>query len=100
MRLERASAPECPKCGCNATSLVRAGESFGRAWARFKCDFCAAEFAIGRPPLDDAPLEGVPYVSVRCPKCDSNDCPVTSTRKPRRFHKCRGCGLNFLSVES
>lgn len=93
-------APECPACGCNATRIVAGGEQFGRAWARFECDFCRRAFTIGRSPATDEVVNGVVYHPVRCPKCKSKDCPVHTSRGVKRYHRCRNCGQQFKSVEA
>lgn len=46
----------------------------------------------------------VMYIRVRCPECESTECPVYSTDPIAgdlrvRHHKCRGCGATFKSVE-
>ncbi len=45
------------------------------------------------------PTRVVPYTPVRCPECDSTECPVYKTKKPDRYHKCRNCGESFKSKE-
>lgn len=99
MQLERVQSPECPRCSCNATSLVGAGETHGRAWARFACDFCDAEFSIGSVPRESKTVNGVVWKKIRCPRCNSNRCPVKTTRGVKRYHKCENCGQNFKSLE-
>jgi len=100
MRLIRATAPECPHCGCNATQLVGAGERFGRPWAKFGCVFCRREFGIGTVPADPEVVNGVIFRPVRCPKCDSKNCIVTRTAGQMRLHACRNCGQRFKSIEA
>ena len=42
----------------------------------------------------------VRYVRIRCPKCNSTNCPVYSSRDlPIRRHKCADCGHTFKSIE-
>jgi phage FluMu protein Com len=97
--LIKSSCPECPACGCNATTLIGAGEKHGRPWAKFRCDFCACQFGFGRNPDKPRLVNGVTYRKLRCPSCDSKNTTTTSTRQPVRFHKCNNCGQNFKSVE-
>lgn len=105
--LEKVQSVDCPHCGCNATKLIGAGENAGRPWARFECDFCNAQFALGRFPAENQVVNGVVYQPVRCPKCKCKDCPVTSSPTPirdrilrKRYHKCKNCGQQFKSVEN
>jgi hypothetical protein len=39
------------------------------------------------------------YELIRCPRCKSTKAPVTCTKLPIRYHKCRACGLNFKSID-
>lgn len=42
----------------------------------------------------------VRYVRPRCPKCNSPNVPVYSSRDlPIRYHKCADCGHTFKSIE-
>ncbi len=43
--------------------------------------------------------EAVIWHVIRCPGCGSYLCPVHTTRRPIRYHKCSSCGANFKSVE-
>lgn len=97
VQLSRASGPDCPKCGCNQVELVRAGELAGRPWAMYACGHCADTFRIGAPPPEG---RTVVYNPVRCPACNSKDCPVHTTRRRTRYHKCRDCGASFKSQEA
>lgn len=99
MRLDKVQSPECRKCGCNATHLVRVGQRFGDPWARFQCDHCGHEFTIGREP--DGEVAGVPYNTVhcRCPVCNAVNPTVTSSPRPIRRHACQNCGATFKSFE-
>ena len=36
---------------------------------------------------------------VKCPECGGSNCPVHTTRKPIRYHKCTDCGCLFKSIE-
>lgn len=99
--LTRPTNPECPRCGCNATTLVNAGQRFGRPWARFECDACEEQFFLGSKPSTDGTVNGVTYQTVqcRCPRCRAANPPVKSTQGRVRFHQCRECGQRFKSVE-
>jgi hypothetical protein len=39
------------------------------------------------------------YSKIKCPRCKSEKCPVTSTMGKIRYHKCLECKLNFKSIE-
>lgn len=42
----------------------------------------------------------VRYIKPRCPKCNSTNVPVYSSRDlPIRHHKCADCGHTFKSIE-
>lgn len=47
-----------------------------------------------------APFVPVIFHVVKCPNCESKECPVVHTARPIRYHKCRGCGMRFKSVEA
>lgn len=100
MQLSKTSGPNCPGCGCNATTLVGAGERFGRPWARYECNFCHRSFSNGaQPPATSEVVNGVVYRPVKCPKCKSKKTRVHTTRPPIRYHQCNNCGQQFKSVE-
>jgi DNA-directed RNA polymerase subunit RPC12/RpoP len=97
--------PCCPRCGCNDTALAAVGSPpQGRAWARFACGHCAAEFCVGSPPAGGESVQGVIYRPLRCPKCGSDRTPVTSSPakswgRKKRWHKCDDCEHTFKSIE-
>lgn len=102
MRLEKIKSIDCPKCGCNDTKLVGAGERYGRPWARYACGFCNFEFVTGADPTQPGEVNGVVERPVQCPKCSSTKVPVNNTSRVgetlRRHRKCRNCGQNFYST--
>jgi len=52
-----------------------------------------------RNPADDK-SQVVEYIRLRCPECNSTNCPVYSSRDlPVRYHKCGKCGHTFKSIE-
>jgi len=54
-----------------------------------------------RRPKPKPPPDGVLWVRVRCPSCDSADCPVYNTNSiPTRYHRCSACGRTFKSIEA
>ena len=109
--------------------LRDAGSRFGVPIRRLRCGHCGHTWqhrdpwpTTKRPPAtaedlepawaeDPEPAESEPpaaevspggaviFHPVRCPDCGSDDTKVTSTRRPVRYHKCRGCGATFKSVE-
>lgn len=119
MILARAQDPECPDCGCNASHLLREVEREGkehrdgqvieRRWIeqRRGCDHCGKHWTTrsdAEPPQPLAEPEPeaalVDYPVKRCPLCGHRRTLVQSTRKPIRYHKCKGCGGNFQSCEA
>ena len=106
MNLPRVSGPECPNCGCQQSEIIRPAREEGwfASGERRRCENCGRSWCA---PLDQdeqpAPKSDPPapvfWRTVRCPSCNSPDCPVTSTRRPIRFHRCRACGFRFKSVE-
>ena len=109
--LERLIGPECPRCGCCDSRIVSSGTWWGSERQRRQCKNCGklfgaqpvatpSENAGSQQALTPIAQAGpVTYVVMRCPHCDSTDTCITSTRKPVRHHKCRGCGETFKSVE-
>ncbi len=57
-----------------------------------------AESAVD-PVVEDDCDYGVPFIPIRCPKCQSKDVRCYVSRPPVRYHVCRGCGKKFKSVE-
>jgi ribosomal protein S27E len=114
--LERCTGPACPRCGCQDAEILKRPDPESTTWwasGRARCNHCRREFAFKEIPAEAAdfvegsssPEEsrpsdmGVPFIPVRCPDCHSTDVPVTSSRRPIRWHKCRVCGKTFKSVE-
>lgn len=52
----------------------------------------------GRPLKNDEEY-GVPFIPLRCPRCQSKNIKCYSSHLPIRYHACRDCGYNFKSVE-
>jgi hypothetical protein len=103
-----AQSPACPKCGCNQTELVRAGQRWGRPWATYACDHCAHEFSTGRRPQDSTNGHSyrVRYAKTKCPSCGSTNTATRSSpalqsgkRFKMRYHDCGDCGCQFSSYE-
>ena len=96
-----ALGPPCTHCGCNDTLVVREPELhewFDSGLAR--CNECGGVFSFSAVAEDEPKHpNAVAYVAVHCPACNSDDCPITSTRRPIRLHRCRTCGETFKSVE-
>ena len=108
--LDRVEGPECPGCGCRASTIVRRFTSWGvdpdddsrlgeRPFARRVCDYCGRSFTAPLDPSEPA-AKPVAYKPIACPVCGSKDVKVTSTQRPIRHHKCRACAVNFKSHES
>lgn len=88
---------DCPRCGCNATSLIGRSRWWGDTIEKRSCDHCGKRFTCSAE--EDAAVDAVVYVRVQCPDCGGDDCPVTSTQRPVRHHRCRDCGCRFKSIE-
>lgn len=57
-----------------------------------------------RETIDDiiADKERIPcvtYQATPCPKCHGRSSKIYKTKKPVRWHQCRGCGLRFKSFD-
>lgn len=50
-------------------------------------------------PATEEHTKAVIWQPVRCPECKGGNCPVHTTRKPIRYHKCNDCGCLFKSIE-
>jgi len=100
--LAELKGPACPRCGCRDGETLMGQVRRGQPGNLKQCRYCSRRFwvpAEGHAQAESTPLEGaVAYVSVRCPRCDSQ-ARVTSTRSPLRWHKCVSCGHTFKSVE-
>lgn len=51
------------------------------------------------PDIEDDCEYGVPFIPLRCPKCNSKKVRCYVSRPPIRYHFCRVCGKKFKSVE-
>lgn len=56
-------------------------------------------FAEWHQHPDGRLLAVVPYVPVRCRQCGARHARTTGRHGARRYHLCRECGAQFLSVE-
>ncbi len=73
-------------------------------------EIMSADFLDDLPELDlpepprrpDRPdPDCVLWTRVGCPKCGSDNCPVTNSNHiPVRYHKCNNCGRTFKSIET
>ena len=111
MNLRRVQGPECPKCGCADAEVIQRSERWGHVYERRRCLYCKHRWFVTVEPKavsDERSAEAesnggadkiVVYRPVTCPECGSTHCPVTSTRRPHRHHKCLACGWCFKSVE-
>ncbi len=108
--LDRVEGPECPACGCRASTIVKRYTTWGVdadddtklgevECARRVCNHCAHSFTapLGRSEPAERP---VAYKVLTCPVCGSKDTLVTGTKRPIRHHKCRSCKVNFKSHEA
>lgn len=86
--VDRITGPECPKCESNGTHQLSSDPP------RFVCEYCGHRWHARREGV-----RTVIYRPVRCPECESKECPVQNSRLPIRYHKCRDCGTSFRSKE-
>jgi transposase len=89
---------ECSKCGC-AMNFVRKFVRLRVPVRRFECDHCHNVQDIKDVVSKEMKTLEYPRVIVECPYCHSTDTYVTSSPRPWRYHKCRGCNETFNSVE-
>lgn len=72
----------------------------GEKWLKLHKDWLPANSsASDNAPVDDDTY-GVPFIPIRCPRCNSKDVRCYVTRPPVRYHVCRECGMKFKSVEA
>lgn len=121
-RMSRPNGPECRFCGCNDTEVIErppAGELGVDRWfggfGKARCNFCQRVFnikeqpappesAAPEPPAADDLPGSVPYLTTRCPACNSPNVRKTSSPKAPdgsrykiRYHRCVECGHRFRS---
>lgn len=108
MQLDRVDGPTCRQCGCQDSRILRRTSRWGQPHERRRCEYCGYTWSVAVSKDKPEPTTVVPretrgvifrYGETRCPKCGGTDTPVTTTRKPIRHHKCRGCGHRFKSAE-
>lgn len=113
--------PECPRCGCRNSFVVKVQSWFGARVILRRCRHCATRFNAPAEPVEEPSLDipkggflpesakTVSYssalVKCRCPKCQARNPPVKSTQTAGdsakiRHHKCAKCGETFKSVEA
>ena len=99
--LSKCDGPECPKCGCTDSEIVRKTTQWGMPVTIVECTHCGKRFSapIEEEPEQQDPAKRVVYRVMRCPQCNSKNTKVTSTQQPVRYHKCMDCGHNFSSIE-
>jgi len=97
-------APDCPRCGCNDTTVVKPPDPARDKWwgaGLAECRHCGLRYNFrgsqnghagnGQPaPAAPAgPQRIIPVVP--CERCDT-EMRVTQTRKQLRYYKCPDCG--------
>lgn len=99
--LTRATGPDCPRCGCNASRSLGTRRTWQGEQERLECDHCGHRFsAATAEPEPDNSCPCVVYVITKCPHCYSRRTRTTSSPPGRlRYHKCLDCGGNFKSIE-
>lgn len=104
MRLEKVTGPECPKCGCSDSVVIRSEVRWGKAQDRRRCQNCSSTWsAPAAEDLDDQvhakQHQAVVYHVMRCPSSSGTRVLVTHTERPIRYHRCQDCRHRFKSVE-
>lgn len=114
--LDKCDGPECPHCGCTDTEKRDFVGRWGQSLTRWQCQHCGSTFTVPEPKpkpeasngkrhhvIDETQPGLIVYPLIRCPVdqggCGSGNTKVASTRRPRRWHKCKDCGQTFESVE-
>lgn len=108
--LERVVGPACPRCGCEDSRVLDRAKWWGRVNCSRRCAACGHQFSAPEVehatagvemPEAEEPQESasVTFHVIRCPHCGGEKTRVTKTMRPVRYHRCRGCGQNFKSVE-
>ncbi len=101
----RRSSASAPNCGCEDSALLRRTKWWGKGHDTRRCNHCGRRFqaAATEEPKAEQPSRpedrGVVYRVIACPRCGSRKTKVTSTRRPRRHHKCLDCRYAFQSCE-
>ena len=100
MDLKKMEGPACPRCGCQDASQAEQVVRWGHPARRLQCRHCGLTWTVRDEATEEPDVTaGVEYHLVECPACGGDDCPVRSTQRPVRWHKCRTCGTTFKSVE-
>lgn len=90
----------CVSCECNDVETNGFSMRWGQKWPKYRCRECGKEWgtAPNMPPADAEPAT-VTFRKIKCPHCDSEETRITSTCRPKRYHRCEACGQNFNSLE-
>lgn len=115
INLNPCDGAECPECGCTDTEIKSLRGRWGATFRQWLCLHCGKKFAAPEPDKSKPSVEPkhhvvdpdrpamVIYPLIRCPVdqggCGSTNTKVTSTRRPKRHHKCKDCGNTFKSME-
>lgn len=104
MAMDRIAGPECSRCGCEDSDLVKTQRTWHGEVEVRRCNHCGKKFThTVEPDEEDAADEVAVYYDVRCvcPSCNAENPPVTSAPgKGVRWHRCRRCGTRFKSVSA
>jgi len=101
-RMVKIDGPECSKCGCRASEVVKRFERFDRMIEVHVCDYCDHRWYHTPSDIEQEEIEpsnSVPYERTHCRECGSTNTIIRSTQKPFRYHLCRNCGKTFTSEE-
>lgn len=85
----------CPRCGCNGSHEIGFSQWWGDRVVRLECDHCRKTW------MESAgETEITAYHILLCPKCNSKETKIASTRTDGvRHHKCEECTHSFKSIE-
>ncbi len=70
----------------------------GGRWLKRNKNWIKAE-PVKKEVVEDDCAYGVPFIPIRCPKCNSKEVRCYVSRPPIRYHVCKECGKKFKSVE-
>lgn len=89
--IEKATGPDCPKCGCNDTAQIDAGRRGMYVWSKWECDACEHVFTKGNRTTQARQ-------KAACPECGSKSSESLSTQGRKAYKRCTNCGKKFIDA--